>query len=53
MIKDGTDGSVVITTPDENHTIEPGTPLTVAVPSQYQAGEGALRNLHATEVTRP
>ncbi|MEU5761284.1 hypothetical protein [Nocardia sp. NPDC047648] len=57
VIEDGTDGSVVITTPDDTHTIEPGTPLTVAVqllyPSQHEAGDGILRNLHATEVTRP
>lgn len=26
VIEDGTDGSVVITTPDDTHTIEPGTP---------------------------
>ncbi|MCJ1677643.1 hypothetical protein MTF65_09895 [Streptomyces sp. APSN-46.1] len=57
VIKDGTDGSVVIGTPDDSHTIEPGTPLTVAIqllyPSQHEAGDGKLRNLRATEVTRP
>ncbi|MEU1629658.1 hypothetical protein ABZ746_31030 [Streptomyces sp. NPDC020096] len=57
VIKDGTDGSVVIATPDDSHTIEPGTPLTVAMQllyrSQHDAGDGKLRNLRATEVTRP
>ncbi|MFF8447648.1 hypothetical protein ACF06Q_08105 [Streptomyces leeuwenhoekii] len=57
VIKDGTDGSVVIATPDDSHTIEPGAPLTVAVqllyPSQHAAGDGTLRNLRSTEVTRP
>lgn len=57
VVKDGTDGSVVITTPDETHTVEPGAPLTVAVqllyPSQYDAGDGTLRNLRSIEVTRP
>ncbi|MCP2315126.1 conserved repeat domain-containing protein [Nocardia amikacinitolerans] len=57
VVKDGTDGSVVIATPDDTHTIEPGTPLTVAVqvlyPTQHEAGDGTLRNLHATEVTSP
>ncbi|MGW1373534.1 hypothetical protein ACWD6P_04545 [Streptomyces sp. NPDC002446] len=57
VVKDGTDGSVVIATPDDIHTIEPGAPLTVAVqllyPSQYDAGDGTLRNLRSTEVTQP
>ncbi|MBC2875610.1 MULTISPECIES: lectin-like domain-containing protein [Streptomyces] len=57
VIKDGTEGSVVIATPDDTRTIEPGTSLTVAMqllyPSQQDAGDGTLRNLHATEVTRP
>ncbi|WP_171163682.1 DUF11 domain-containing protein [Streptomyces sp. I05A-00742] len=57
VVKDGTDGSVVIATPDDGHTIEPGSPLTVAVqllyPSQHAAGDGTLRNLRSTEVTRP
>ncbi|MEU8917290.1 hypothetical protein [Streptomyces nigrescens] len=57
VIKDGTDGSVVIATPDDSHTIEPGAPLTVALqllyPSQHDAGEGTLRNLRSTEVTQP
>ncbi|MGD3105491.1 hypothetical protein [Streptomyces sp. YGL11-2] len=57
VVKDGTDGSVVIATPDDSHTIEPGAPLTVAVqllyPSQHDAGDGTLRNLRSTEVTRP
>lgn len=58
VIKDGTDGTVVIGSPDGgSHTIEPGTPLTVSVqllyPSQHDAGDGTLRNLHAIEVTHP
>ncbi|WP_405843078.1 hypothetical protein OG528_31675 [Streptomyces platensis] len=57
VVKDGTDGSVVITTPDDSHTIEPGAPLTVAVqllyPSQQDAGDGTLRSLRSIEVTRP
>ncbi|PJJ03756.1 hypothetical protein BX264_4152 [Streptomyces sp. 2333.5] len=57
VLKDGTDGSVVIATPDDPHTIEPGAPLTVAVqllyPSQHDAGDGTLHNLRSTEVTRP
>ncbi|MEV4441169.1 hypothetical protein AB0K09_19540 [Streptomyces sp. NPDC049577] len=57
VIEDGTDGSVVIATPDDAHTIEPGAPLTVAVqllyPSRHEAGDGTLRNLRCTEVTRP
>jgi hypothetical protein len=49
---------VVIGSPDGgSHTIEPGTPLTVSVqllyPSQHDAGDGTLRNLHAIEVTHP
>ncbi|MFF0630656.1 hypothetical protein [Streptomyces sp. NPDC004296] len=57
MVKDGTDGSVVITTPDDGHTIEPGAPLTVNIqelyPSQHEAGDGTLRSLRSIEVTRP
>ncbi|MFH8346386.1 hypothetical protein [Streptomyces sp. NPDC018045] len=57
VTEDGTEGSVVIATPDDTHTIEPGSPLTVAVqllyPSRQDAGDGELRNLHAIEVTRP
>ncbi|WP_424888903.1 lectin-like domain-containing protein [Streptomyces sp. XH2] len=57
VIKDGTDGSVVIATPDDTHTIEPGAGLDVALqllyPSQHDAGEGTLRNLRAIEVTQP
>jgi hypothetical protein len=57
VIKDGTEGTVVIGFPDDSHTIEPGTPLTVSVQllysSQHDADDGRLRNLHAIEVTQP
>ncbi|MFD5703451.1 L-type lectin family protein [Streptomyces lasiicapitis] len=56
VTKDGTDGTVVLTS-DEGHNIEPGTPLTFRVQmlyaSQADAGDGTLRNIRATEVTRP
>ncbi|WP_067536602.1 DUF11 domain-containing protein [Nocardia crassostreae] len=57
VIKDGSDGSVLIATPDDQHTIEPGAGLTVNVQilyrSQHDAGDGTLRNLRATEITQP
>ncbi|WP_330260918.1 hypothetical protein [Streptomyces sp. NBC_00539] len=57
VIKDGTDGSVVIRTADDSYTVEPGAGLTVHVqllyPSQFEAGDGALRNLRAVETTQP
>lgn len=57
VTKDGSDGNVVLTSPDSGHTIEPGDPLTFRVPmlykSQFEAGDGELRNLRAIEVTRP
>ncbi|MFI9506893.1 hypothetical protein [Nocardia sp. NPDC052566] len=53
--KDGADGSVILATPDDKHTIEPGAGLTVNVQilyrSQEDAGDGTLRNLRAIEVT--
>jgi uncharacterized repeat protein (TIGR01451 family) len=59
VIKDGgTDGSVALGSPaGAGHTIEPGTPLVVAIQllyrSQHDAGEGTLRNLRVTETTTP
>ncbi|MFD9354689.1 hypothetical protein [Streptomyces sp. NPDC060031] len=57
VVSDGSDGTVLLASPDESHTIEPGTPLFIDVqllyPSQFEAGEGKLRNLRAIEVTRP
>ncbi|GAB2745510.1 DUF11 domain-containing protein [Kitasatospora kifunensis] len=57
VTKDGLDGTVVITSPDPSHTIDPGTPLDVDVqllyPSRNDAGDGTLRNLRAIEVTQP
>ncbi|MHB6904606.1 hypothetical protein [Streptomyces sp. DB-54] len=57
MVKDGTDGSVVITTPDDGHTIEPGAPLTVNIqvlyPSQHVAGGRTLRSLPSIKMAQP
>ncbi|MFE3774733.1 hypothetical protein [Streptomyces sp. NPDC059122] len=57
MVKDDTDGSVVITTPDDGHTIEPGAPLTVNIqvlyPSQHVAGGRTLRSLRSIEMAQP
>lgn len=57
MIRDGLEGTVVIASPDDTHTIDPNEPLPVGLqllyPSQADAGDGTLHNLHATEVARP
>ncbi|GCD93751.1 DUF11 domain-containing protein [Embleya hyalina] len=57
VTEDGGEGSVILTSPDSGHTIEPGDPLTFRVQvlykSQFDAGDGVLRNVRATEVTRP
>lgn len=56
ITKNGLDGTVVLTSPRDGHSIEPGTPLTFRVQilyrSQYDAGDGKLHNLRATEATR-
>lgn len=55
VLKDGKDGTVVIASPaDGEHSIEPGTPLDVAVKVLFPdeaAGRKGLRNVGATEVT--
>ncbi|WP_433663254.1 hypothetical protein ACQPW1_14585 [Nocardia sp. CA-128927] len=57
VIRDGLEGTVVIASPDDKHTIDPNEPLPVGLqllyPSQAAAGDGTLRNLHATEVAHP
>ncbi|MGW0251967.1 hypothetical protein ACWDYH_35595 [Nocardia goodfellowii] len=57
VVQDGSGGTVVIDSPDDSHTIDPATPLTVSLqllyPSQADAGEAVLRNLRATEIAHP
>jgi hypothetical protein len=57
VVQDGLQRTVVIESPDDSHTIDPGTPLTVSLQllylSQAHAGDGSLGNLQALEITRP
>ncbi|KJY33053.1 DUF11 domain-containing protein [Streptomyces sp. NRRL S-495] len=57
VISNGQDGTVVLASPDDTHTIDPGAPLAVSVQllylTQTAAGDGTLRGLHAIETTRP
>ncbi|MEU9982182.1 hypothetical protein [Streptomyces sp. NPDC050856] len=55
VTRNGLDGTVLLTSPREGHSIDPGTPLTFRVQilyrSQSDAADGTLHNLRATEVT--
>lgn len=57
VTKDGSDGNVILTSPDEGHSIEPGTPLPFRMQMLYrnqtEAGDGKLSNVRAIEVTSP